>query len=117
MAKFANKSGPAGLPSGFQSNVTVRNQFSKVHSRPTDTSPEDQQRYYIPRDNSRTSSNSPYGGTRQGPQQQLDRGEAPLRPHDVIKEQQNDKTYTKKGGFTPNAAFNRFASDKSLLAM
>ena len=28
-----------------------------------------------------------------------------------------DVIYSKKGGFTPNAAFNRFASDKNLLGL
>ena len=56
--KVSHKSIPAGLPSGFQSNVTARNQFSKVQTRPTEMSSIDDHRN-IPRGSSGSSS-SPY---------------------------------------------------------
>ena len=100
------------MPSGFQSNVTARNQFTKVHTRPTDVSScmEDHQRGIVPRGSSGSSS-SPYrvGAAIDGDHHQINNNAANER---------TDGIYSKKGGFTPSAAaFNRFASDKNLLGM
>ena len=95
----------AGLPSGFQSNVTARNQFSKVLTRPTDVSSIEEGRI-IPRGSSGSSS-SPYRAAA------IDVGDM----HNNVANDRTNEIYSKKSGFTPNAAFNRFASDKNLLGL
>ena len=107
------KSVPAGLPSGFQSNVTARNQFSKVQTKPSIVSNNEEHQRYFPRDASGSDS-SPYGGVRAGGGEVETNNTLQLQQQDVIQERQ-ENIYSKKGGFTPGAAFNRFASDKNLL--
>ena len=73
-------------------------------SRPTDVSIEEQRN--VPRGSSGSSS-SPYRA-------------ANIEGADMHNNAANDRAdgiYGKKGGFTPNAAFNRFASDKNLLGL
>ena len=73
-------------------------------TRPTDVSSIEDQRI-VPRGSSGSSS-SPYRVAAVDAEQQINAAN-----------ERQDGIYTKKGGFTPNAAFNRFASDKNLLGL
>ncbi len=89
----SRKSMPAGMPTSFISNVTSRNIFSKVLTKPTDIS--DNERYSLHRDVSGSNSPETRGGA-------------------IIDESSPSKTTIQHKAPT-RAPFNRFASDKDLL--
>ena len=104
----------AGLPSGFASNVTARNQFTKVRARPIGETlySHDGQRRFVQRDASGSSSPKGRAGA--------ESGEADLESDPVLTQRnQHRQLYTrspgKSGTLATSPPFNRFASDKNLL--